>query len=62
MVDVRNAGDVWWTFYTRDVGLGSLHVPLSTKVEKNALGKDGWQFEPCIAESWRCAVRIDFYE
>ena len=62
MVDVRNAGDVWWAFYARDVGLGSLHVPLSTKVEKDALGKDGWQFEPCIAESWRCAVRINIYE
>jgi hypothetical protein len=51
VVYVRNVGDVWWAFYAGDVGLGSLYVPLSTKIEEDALRKDGRQFEPCIAES-----------
>jgi hypothetical protein len=52
VVDVGNVGDVWRAFHARDVGLGSLYVPLSTEIEENALRKYGWQFEPCIAESW----------
>jgi len=61
MVDVRNIGDVWWAFDTGDVGLRSLYVPLSTEIKKNALRKDGWQFEPCISESWKCArINIEY--
>jgi hypothetical protein len=55
MVDVRNTGNVWRAFYAGDVGLGSLYIPLSTEVEKDALRKYAWQFEPGIAESWVCA-------
>jgi len=51
MTDVRDIGDVWWTPYASDVGLRSLDVPLSTKIEENTLRKYGWQLEPGIAES-----------
>jgi hypothetical protein len=51
-VDVRNTGNVWRAFYAGDEGLRPLYIPLSTEIEKNALRKYGWQFEPGIAESW----------
>jgi len=41
MVDVGNVGNIWWALHAGDVGLGSLYVPLSTKIEKDALRKDG---------------------
>jgi hypothetical protein len=50
MVDVGDIGHVWGAFHAGNVGLGSLHIPLSTKIEKNALRKDRRQFEPGIAE------------
>jgi hypothetical protein len=62
VVDVGNVGNVWRTFHAGDVSLRSLYIPFSTKIEKNALRKDGWQFEPGIAESWGMRVNKLEYE
>jgi len=52
MVDVRNIGNVWGALNAGNISLRPLYIPLSAKIEKDPLRKDGWYFEPGITKSW----------